>query len=212
MAAHGVDRIGTSSPPPRRAPGHIRRCAMTFTSIRQIRNAVSSCTDCQLCVHRTNPVAGKGSPGADIILVGEAPGRNEDRLGEPFVGEAGKKLSIALQHANISRGSVYITNVVKCRPPGNRMPTPEEIGTCRQYLDFEIRLIRPKIVCIMGNTAYGSLLGGGNITKDRGKIIQRDGRRYFLTIHPAAAIYRPSLLDALKEDMVKLASVVGDAR
>jgi len=162
---------------------------------------------CELCEGRTNAVAGKGSHESKIMFVGEAPGQTEDIMGEPFVGAAGRKLSNALSHAGISRDSVYITNVVKCRPPNNRFPAQKEIDACRIYLESEIRIIKPKIVCVMGNAAYGSLLGGTNITKMRGKIVERAGQQYFLTIHPAAAIYRPELESVLKKDMVELAHI-----
>lgn len=181
-------------------------------SIEEIRRSVSECTRCGLCKSRRNPVAGSGGDGARAILIGEAPGRSEDIRGEPFVGAAGKKLAAALEHAGIGRGLVYITNVVKCRPPANRIPQDDEIAACRKYLDMEIEAIRPKIICVMGNTACGTLLGGGGITRRRGSIVVRDGRRYLLTVHPAAAIYRPSLLDTLKEDMTTLAGIIGDAR
>ena len=133
----------------------------------------------------------------------------EDIRGEPFVGAAGRKLSSALSHAGISRDSVYITNVVKCRPPNNRFPSQNEIDSCRTHLESEIRIIKPKIVCIMGNAAYGSLLGGASITKMRGRTVEKAGQQYFLTIHPAAAIYRPELEDILKKDMAKLARIAG---
>jgi DNA polymerase len=179
-----------------------------FSSLAKVKGSVTSCTNCNLCKDRLNSVPGKGDPKSDIIFVGEAPGRNEDKSGEPFVGEAGKKLTIALEHAGLSRDKVYITNVVKCRPPNNRVPTQEERDMCRKYLDSEIRLIKPKIICVMGNTAFGSLLGGDSITKNRGKTVIKDGQKYFLTVHPAAAIYNKGLLEVLKKDMITLTNLV----
>ena len=143
-----------------------------------------------------------------VIFVGEAPGRSEDKHGEPFVGSAGKKLSLALESAGISRDSVYITNVVKCRPPNNRVPTNEERKKCSDYLELEISLIKPKIICVMGNTAFKSLLDGDSITKHRGKIIRKDDLDYFVTIHPAATIYNQELFPILKEDMKKLFKII----
>lgn len=183
---------------------------MSFTTIWQVRDAVRECTDCHLCRYRTKAVAGRGEAAARAILIGEAPGRNEDSSGEPFVGEAGRRLSIALKYAEIDEGMVYITNVVKCRPPGNRVPTPEEISTCKKYLDAEIAVIRPRVICVMGNTAYGTLLGGKDITRHHGKVIRRGGQVYLLTIHPASTIYRPRLMDMLKEDMTTLAAIIGE--
>lgn len=176
-------------------------------SILAMRKEIESCTKCDLCEGRTNPVPGSGSADADIMLVGEAPGRSEDLRGVPFVGAAGKKLDEALEHAGLNRDSVYITNVVKCRPPDNRVPTDSERAECRAYLELEIKAIKPKIICIMGNTAYGSLLGGRNIMKERGKTIKQDGRDYFLTIHPAAAIYNQKLVKTLKSDLALLARI-----
>lgn len=179
-------------------------------SIEEVRREVTACTACALCSGRTNAVPGKGDARARIMLVGEAPGRREDELGEPFVGAAGQILDGALAGAGLSRGSVYITNTVKCRPPGNRVPTDAEREACSAYLAAEIALVSPRIVCIMGNTAYRSLLGGGgSITRDRGKTVRRDGVDYFLTVHPAAAIYNRGLVGALGEDMRALARIAG---
>ena len=173
--------------------------------IDTLRLKVISCVKCSLSKSRTNAVPGKGNPEAEIFFIGEAPGRNEDLKGEPFVGSAGKILSEALDYAGISRDDVFITNVVKCRPPENRLPLLEEKDACSEHLSKELEIIKPKIICILGNTAYNSLLGGDSITKNRGKIIEKNGQKYFLTIHPAAAIYNPELKDVLKNDIKALA-------
>ncbi|RDJ32680.1 MAG: uracil-DNA glycosylase [Crenarchaeota archaeon] len=177
-------------------------------SIEEIKNKVIKCTNCELCETRTNAVPGKGNVNSKVIFVGEAPGRSEDKNGEPFVGAAGKKLTAALESAGISRDDIYITNVVKCRPPNNRVPNTGEREACSNYLKSEIEEINPEIICIMGNTAYGSILGGTNITKNRGKVVEHQGNRYFITIHPAATIYNQELLDVLKKDMKKIASII----
>ena len=169
-----------------------------------LRLQVISCTKCNLSKSRTNAVAGKGNNNAEIMFIGEAPGRNEDLKGEPFVGAAGKILTEALEYAGLSRDVVFITNVVKCRPPNNRIPLEEEKNSCQQYLISELDIIKPKIICILGNTAYGSILGGDSITKNRGKIIKKNNQLYFLTIHPAAVIYTPSLKQVLKDDIKTL--------
>jgi len=181
---------------------------MSINSLEQVRSQVVSCTKCDLCKTRNNSVPGKGNHNSEIIFIGEAPGRNEDKRGEPFVGVAGKKLSEALEYAGISRDSVYITNVIKCRPPNNRVPSQTEKEFCRNYLESEIALIQPKVICIMGNTAYQSILGGKNITKERGKFVKKDGKLYFLTVHPAAIIYNQKLMDSLKNDMKKLVNEI----
>ena len=180
------------------------------SKLEKIQQQVIVCKKCDLCKTRTNAVPGKGSLNAELFFIGEAPGRSEDKKGEPFVGAAGKKLSIALEHAGLSRDQVYITNIVKCRPPKNRVPLEKEERSCEGFLKSEIALIKPKIICVMGNTAYHSLLGGDSITKNRGKIIKRDDFTYFLTIHPAATIYNQSLLSALKEDMKALVKILKD--
>jgi DNA polymerase len=177
-----------------------------------IRRSVIECTKCELCKTRTNSVPGKGNFQSDVIFVGEAPGRNEDQLGEPFVGIAGQRLVLALQGAGISRESVYITNVVKCRPPNNRVPTISERGTCRDYLEKEISIIKPKIICILGNTAFNSILGGSEITKYRGKIVKKNNQFYFLTVHPAATIYNQELISVLKEDINKLFGLIRELK
>lgn len=180
--------------------------------LETIKQNVIKCTKCDLCKTRTNAVPGKGNFQSDVIFVGEAPGRNEDKNGEPFIGVAGKKLSIALDEAGISRDVVYITNIVKCRPPNNRIPNTNERNTCQEYLKQEISIIKPKLICILGNTAFNSILGGSEITKFRGKVVRKNNLLYFLTIHPAATIYNQKLMDVLKKDIVKLFDLIKDLK
>jgi len=177
-----------------------------------IKQNVVECTKCDLCKTRTNSVPGKGNFHSDVIFVGEAPGKNEDEKGEPFIGIAGKKLSIVLEEAGISREEVYITNIVKCRPPKNRVPTATERETCQDYLKQEISIIKPKIICILGNTAFNSLLGGSEIIKFRGKLVRKDNQLYFLTVHPAATIYNQELIKVLRDDIVKLFKLITELK
>ena len=177
-----------------------------------IKQNVIECTKCELCKTRTNSVPGKGNFKSDVIFVGEAPGKNEDKNGEPFIGVAGKKLSAALEGAGISREQVYITNIVKCRPPKNRVPTTIERETCQDYLKQEISIIKPKIICVLGNTAFNSLLGGSEITKFRGKLVRKENQLYFLTVHPAATIYNQELIKVLEKDIVKLFDLVTELK
>lgn len=177
-----------------------------------VKQNVIKCTNCDLCKTRTNSVPGKGNFRSDVIFIGEAPGKNEDNKGEPFIGIAGKKLSNALKEANISRDEIYITNVVKCRPPNNRIPNNTEREACQEYLDDEIKIIKPKIICILGNTAFNSILGGSEITKFRGKVIQKDKQLYFITIHPAATIYNQKLIEDLKKDIIKLFELIRELK
>jgi len=177
-------------------------------SLEKVAAEVMGCPKCKLSRTRKNAVPGEGQLSAKIMFVGEAPGRNEDEKGRPFVGSAGKILNEMLEKAGISRSQVFITNVVKCRPPNNRVPEDEEVLACIPYLERQIALIRPRIICILGRTAYSSILGGGSITANRGKVIEKAGQKYFLTIHPAAAIYNRSMLSILEDDMKKLAKEI----
>lgn len=164
--------------------------------------------NCDLSRSRINAVPGEGDWESDVIFVGEAPGRNEDLQGAPFVGAAGKILSEALEYAGFTRRHVYITNVVKCRPPNNRRPSKQEVSSCSGYLQKEIGIIKPKVICILGNTAFGSLLDGSEITKNRGKLIRREDQLYFVTVHPAAVLYNPDLRQVLKDDLKSLYGIV----
>ena len=180
--------------------------------IQKIKLQVTKCTKCELSETRNNSVPGKGNYKADVIFVGEAPGKNEDVNGEPFIGIAGKKLTMALESAGVTREEVYITNIVKCRPPKNRVPTITERDTCKNYLKKEIEIIKPKIICILGNTAFNSLLNGKEIIKFRGKIVRKNNQLYFLTIHPAATIYNQKLINVLKKDMKKLFKLIEEIK
>jgi len=180
--------------------------------LKKIKEQVTECTNCELSQTRINSVPGKGNFKSDVIFVGEAPGKNEDIKGEPFIGIAGKKLSSALENAGISREQVYITNIVKCRPPKNRVPTIIERDTCKNYLEKEIQIIKPEIICILGNTAFKSLLDGKEIIKFRGKIVKKNDQLYFLTIHPAATIYNQKLISVLKKDMKKLFKLIEEIK
>ena len=180
--------------------------------LEKIKQRVIKCTNCDLSKTRKNSVPGKGNFQSEVIFVGEAPGRNEDQKGEPFVGIAGKRLDAALENAGIDRDSIYITNVVKCRPPNNRVPSIIERDTCKDYLQKEISIIKPRIICILGNTAFNSILGGSEITKFRGKTVRKKNQIYFLTVHPAATIYNQELIEVLKSDIVKLFETVKKLR
>ena len=177
-------------------------------SLEKIASEVIGCPLCKLSRSRRNAVPGDGQLSSKIMFIGEAPGKNEDEQGKPFVGAAGMILNQALEKAGIKRAEVFITNVVKCRPPGNRVPENDERSICRQYLDRQISLIAPKIICILGSTAYSSILGGKSIIKNRGKIMERNGQKYFLTIHPAAAIYNKNLRSVLNNDLFILSKEI----
>jgi uracil-DNA glycosylase family 4 len=168
---------------------------------------VQVCTLCKLSSTRNNSVAGEGLSSSKVMFVGEAPGSREDSEGRPFVGYAGRILDAALNKAGISRSEIFITNVVKCRPPNNRRPQNDEILACRRYLDKQISLLSPKIICILGSTAYRSILGGKSIIADRGKIVEKEGKKFFLTVHPASVRYNKILHSALENDLLTLAKI-----
>ena len=173
-------------------------------SLTTIQKKVKSCKKCDLCTTRKNAVPGKGNHNAVVGFIGEAPGKNEDLHGEPFIGAAGKKLNDALENAGLVRSNVYITNIVKCRPPKNRFPNDVEKTTCSDYLNNEIKIIKPKIICLLGNTTYNSILGGKEISKNHGKFVHSDIQLYFITFHPAAIIYNQKLDEVFKNDIKKL--------
>ena len=168
-----------------------------------LRARVLTCTACRLSETRTSVVFGVGDPSADLMLVGEAPGRNEDLQGEPFVGAAGKLLDELMAGIGISRSEAYIANVLKCRPPGNRDPMPDEIDCCKGYLREQIRLIQPKVVVTLGNFATKLLLRTETgITRLRGEVFDWWlGAKLIPTFHPAAALRSGDRVrDQMKED------------
>ncbi|MDP8886216.1 MAG: uracil-DNA glycosylase [Thermoproteota archaeon] len=177
-------------------------------SLEKIAANVRGCPLCKLARTRKNAVPGEGQISAKIMFIGEAPGRSEDEKGKPFVGAAGRILDDLLKKAGIERSQVFITNIVKCRPPNNRVPEEDEEIACRPYLDRQIALIKPKVICILGRTAYSSIIGGSSITASRGKIVERSGQKYFSTFHPAAVIYNKKLLSTLEADLKKLAAEI----
>jgi DNA polymerase len=171
--------------------------------------SLHDCQRCQLSAGRTQVVFGTGNPQASIMFVGEAPGFYEDREGEPFVGAAGKLLTELLRSIGLERSDIYIANVIKCRPPNNRDPLPDEIDTCKPFLLQQIALIQPKLVCTLGNFATQTLLERKvGITKVRGQVIQLENFVVFPLLHPAAALHQGNLRVPLKEDFQKLKAVL----
>lgn len=175
------------------------------TEFDLIEKKIINCAKCRLSQTRTNAVPGMGSRCARIIFVGEGPGRNEDLQGEPFVGAAGKFLDEMLASINLKRKDIYITNVVKCRPPGNRDPRPDEINACLPYLRKQTKLIKPNIICAMGNSACRTLIDPSiSISRIHGKFFRKKGFIFYALYHPAAALYNGSLKDTLREDFLRL--------
>jgi DNA polymerase len=162
---------------------------------------VLHCQRCDLALSRTNVVVGSGPLDAKIMLIGEAPGKNEDKKGMPFVGSAGKNLDKLLEEGGVRRENVYITNMVKCRPPENRTPKPDEIQACHLYLQKQIETIKPSGVILLGKTAAEAILGRKvEMGKEHGTIVEKDGTRYMIMYHPAAMIYKRTLKDTITAD------------
>lgn len=186
-----------------------------MSTLGKIGDRVKNCTRCRLHLTRKNAVPGDGNENTEIMFVGEAPGKNEDEVGRPFVGRAGQFLDFALAEAGLDRKDVFITNVVKCRPPGNRDPTDEEIESCSPYLDEQIEAIKPGVICTLGKFATGYILSSYGFEME--PISRIHGRIYAVPVammkiipmyHPAATIYNPSLKGQFLEDMAVVAGAI----
>jgi len=178
-----------------------------------LREAASACTRCRLHQGRTQVVFGVGNPDADLMFVGEAPGFHEDQQGIPFVGQAGKLLDRLLEGIGLARAEVYIANTLKCRPPGNRDPMPDEKQECEPWLFRQIELIRPKVIATLGNHATKQLTGKETgITRVHGQPQPVTYGTTHVTIyplfHPAAALYTPAMLKVLEEDFARLPALL----
>ena len=160
-----------------------------YETFEELKESIKNCQKCKLCKNRTNIVFGTGNENADIMFIGEGPGADEDAQGIPFVGKAGKLMNNAFEGIGINREEVYIANIVKCRPPGNRNPENDEVISCIDYLRNQVVLVKPKIVVVLGSVALKAILGDEySITKTRGKWIEKKGIRYMPTFHPAALL------------------------
>ena len=182
-------------------------------ALREYAEQTASCTKCALSAGRTQVVFGSGSPNADLVFVGEAPGFHEDQQGVPFVGQAGKLLDRLLEGIGLTRADVFVANVLKCRPPGNRDPQPEEIAACEPHLFRQIELLEPLLVATLGNFATKLLSGRpAGITRVHGQEQEVTlGARTVLLyplFHPAAALYTPSMLKVLEEDFARIPALL----
>ncbi len=186
---------------------------MEEKAIEEIARQAMACTKCGLSEGRTQVVFGVGNPHARVLIVGEAPGKNEDLQGEPFVGAAGKYLNELLAIAKLKREDVYIANVLKCRPPGNRDPLPAEIELCAPYLRDQTRSIAPEFIVTLGNFATKFILKTDvGITRLHGRLQQAGRFKVFPIYHPAAAIYDRSKREALEEDFRHLGELLNEAK
>jgi uracil-DNA glycosylase len=176
------------------------------TTLAELEAEALGCVACPLAKGRTKVVFSAGNPDSDLMLVGEGPGRDEDLAGEPFVGRSGQLLDRLLaEELGIDRGGCYIANVVKCRPPGNRDPLPDEVATCRHFLESQVELVNPKVIVTLGNFATRALLGtSAGVTSVRGRSYERGGRVMVPTFHPAAALRGGGVIIAqMRADLVR---------
>jgi uracil-DNA glycosylase len=179
-------------------------------SLEQVASEVRVCPLCELARSRTNAVPGSGNPKTRVMLIGEGPGYHEDQQGEPFVGASGKFLNELLGHAGLKREDVFITNVVKCRPPGNRDPLPDEIQACAPYLERQIALIDPDVIVTLGRFSMSKFFPGDRITKIHGQPKEFGNRLVMPMFHPAAALRNGSLRSTVEEDFAKLPRLLAD--
>ena len=172
--------------------------------LQTLNQKIMKCKKCDLWKNRTKAVPGEGPKNAKIMFVGQAPGRNEDLQGKPFVGMAGKFLNKLLESIGLRRMDVFLTGSVKCFPPKNRKPTKGEMEACKPFLLEQIKIVKPKLIVLLGDIALKILLGGGKISNIHGKPIKKSGMIYFPTFHPAAAMRFPKIRRKMKQDFEKL--------
>jgi uracil-DNA glycosylase len=179
-----------------------------MSALTELYKEIALCRKCEIAKARTKAVPGEGSESAEIMFIGEAPGWHEDQQGRPFVGPAGKFLDELLASINLKREQVYITNVIKTRPPNNRDPLPEEITNCHPWLERQIELIHPRMIVTLGRYSMAMFFPGKTISKIHGTAQQVNGITYFAMYHPAAALHQNSLRQAIKDDALKIPEVL----
>ena len=182
-----------------------------MSNLTDLYEKIAKCDDCRLCKQRKRAVPGEGREDAEIMFIGEAPGWHEDQQGRPFVGPAGQFLDELLQSISLKRSEAYIANVVKCRPPSNRDPLPDEIGACRKWLDRQMELIKPKMIVTLGRYSMARFFPGATISKVHGTARTSEGVTYFAMYHPAAALHQGSLRGVIMEDMLRIPSFLTQA-
>ena len=181
-----------------------------MAELETLHDQIRGCTNCKLAGGRSNAVPGEGPAQADILFIGEAPGFHEDKQGRPFVGAAGQFLEELLASIDMSREDVFITNVVKCRPPANRDPEPDEIDACRGYLDRQIELLQPRMVVTLGRFSMARYFPNAKISQIHGQAKKMDGVIYYPMYHPAAALHQPSLRRTVQEDMKRIPQLLAE--
>jgi len=183
-----------------------------MSALTELEKEIALCQQCEIAKFRTNTVPGEGTENADILFIGEAPGWHEDQQGRPFVGPAGKYLDDLLASINLDRRQVYIANVIKCRPTGNRDPLPIEITSCRRWLERQIEIISPKMIITLGRYSMAMFFPGKSISKIHGTAQKRDSIIYYAMYHPAAALHQQSLRQTINEDMLKIPALLVEAK
>lgn len=181
-------------------------------TLERIAREVSVCTKCALHESRKKAVVGEGPADAEIMFIGEGPGFHENEQGRPFVGASGKFLDQLLEQADLTRADVFIANVVKCRPPANRDPQPDELTACGEYLNGQIEAINPSIIVTLGRISMGRYFPGAKITSVHGQMQKIDGRFIIPMYHPAAALHQPALRPSILADFAKLPDQLKEAR
>jgi DNA polymerase len=179
--------------------------------LKEVAAEASTCANCDLCKTRIRAVPGEGNPKAEIMFIGEGPGYNEDRQGRPFVGPAGQFLDELLASINLKRADVFITNVVKCRPPENRDPLPAEIEACSDYLSRQIAAIKPTVIVTLGRHSMARFFGNEKISAIHGRARKVDGHLCIAMYHPAAGLHQASLKDTIRADFKKIPTIIAEA-
>ncbi len=183
-----------------------------MSTLSELCQEILTCQRCQvLAENRTRVVPGEGAENASIVFIGEAPGWHEDQQGRPFVGPAGMFLNELIKSIGLKREQVYITNVIKCRPPQNRDPLPTEIQNCRSWLDRQIELINPRMVVTLGRYSMAMFFPGKSISKIHGTAQRQDNIIYYAMYHPAAALHQQSLRQTVEADILKIPSILTEA-
>jgi DNA polymerase len=179
-----------------------------MSALTEVYRQIASCQDCELAKHRNKVVPGEGPEDADLLFIGEAPGWNEDQQGRPFVGAAGGFLDQLLTSIGLRREQVYIANVIKCRPPQNRDPLPDEIQACSKWLDHQVEIIQPRVIVTLGRYSLAKYFPGESIGKIHGKPRKQDDIIYYPMYHPAAALHQGSLRKIIQEDMLRIPQIL----
>ncbi len=182
-----------------------------MSTLSELNQQIALCRKCDISRLRTKVVPGEGAEDAAIMFIGEAPGWHEDQQGRPFVGQAGQYLDSLLAFINLNRTQVFIANVIKCRPPDNRDPLPTEIQNCRQWLDSQIEIIKPKMIVTLGRYSMARYFPGKSISKIHGTAQKRDDIIYFPMYHPAAALHQQSLRKDIEADILKIPKLLTEA-